>query len=441
MPSRRCSVKPCWTLTQQRRCRILQTDDAVEGIGWKKVRKWMQAVRCRLCGETQVLRDLTKGCFNLEHWWRHLRVRHGIKRDEEIEDKGEEKYKTLPIKDHVCVGACSTCGESGAAISLPQRPSPGQPSRGELSNLSSLSSVETTFSTPPEPVPVILPSIPRNERRSPCHTPGAGPSNVNVPPPHSALYTLANARPQCLYESVTPLTTFPIPSCRDQPPPIPLSWAPYIDHSSDPSPLAPLSASHRPSMGNSSTSTPQLESTRSKSSAYTMPTPRLPPTMTAPQGARNRRNMDDTSVFIHRRSPTAAVAFPPTGTSTAPATRTRPAVASRSTSARTPVSSTRASTVTRPPPLQTYRPPRPSRRSTTTMATCSRWSTASASSGTTSGSASRRCRSGRPRGSCRGARTSSSTATSWIRRSPATGYSSSACIAASAAARAGRSSE
>nr|VWO95061.1 Phosphoinositide phospholipase C (EC [Ganoderma boninense] len=97
-----CSIKPCWTPTQQRRCRILQTDEAVQEIGWKKVRKWMQAVRCGLCGETQVLRDLTKGCFNLEHWWRHLRVRHGIKRDEEFEEKGEEKYKALPMKDHVC---------------------------------------------------------------------------------------------------------------------------------------------------------------------------------------------------------------------------------------------------------------------------------------------------------------------------------------------------
>ncbi|KAI1791799.1 hypothetical protein LXA43DRAFT_377654 [Ganoderma leucocontextum] len=157
-----CSIKPCWRPTQQRRCRILQADEAVEEIGWKKVRKWMQAVRCRLCGETQVLRDLTKGCFNLEHWWRHLRVRHGIKREEEIEEKGEEKYKALPIKGHVCVGACSTCGESGAAASPRQRNPSTRHGRGakrrdgsaaEFSDLNSLSSVDTMRNPPRESTP------------------------------------------------------------------------------------------------------------------------------------------------------------------------------------------------------------------------------------------------------------------------------------------------
>ncbi|KAM5536631.1 hypothetical protein V8D89_009726, partial [Ganoderma adspersum] len=335
-----CSIKPCWTLTQQRRCRVLQADEAVEEIGWKKVRKWMQAVRCRLCGETQVLRDLTKGCFNLEHWWRHLRVRHGIKRDEELEDKGEEKYKTLPLKDHVCVGACSTCGEGGVDISRRlQNPGTSHPRRLaiEPSDLSSLSSIGTTPSLPQASIPeTILTSTPRIEHHSSNHPLEAGPSNVNDPLPRSALYTLANARPQYRCESVATLTTFPISSCRDQPPLIPLSWAPYIDPSSDPSPLGHLPASHRPPTGNPSTSTPQLKSSRSTSSGYTIPTSRLSPVMIAPHGVRNRWDTVDTSVVIHHRSPTATVALSTAGTSTAPPTHTRSGFPSRSTSARPP---------------------------------------------------------------------------------------------------------
>ncbi|PIL24693.1 hypothetical protein GSI_12577 [Ganoderma sinense ZZ0214-1] len=338
-----CSIQPCWTPTQQRRCRTLQTDEAVEEIGWKNVRKWMQAVRCGLCGETQVLRDLTKGCFNLEHWWRHLRVRHGIKRGEEIEEKGEEKYEMLPIKDHVCVGACATCGEGGEAVSRRQQnPSPS-PRQARNSDLSSLSSIDTNPSPPRKFSPEIIASTLRVEPPSPDLTPMiAGPSNINHPRAHSALCTLAGARPRDRYEYAT-LTTFPTSSCRDLPPLVPPSWAPYIsDPSSHLSPLSPLPApDNQPSVGTRglNASMSEQERTSTPSAAHNMSSPRLPPVKLSPPGPHTKRDTADESPFMYRRSPTATVSLSPNGASATLSMHTRSKLLSRSTSAFLPTQS------------------------------------------------------------------------------------------------------